>query len=103
MDDLVITGFDPGDLDSFKLKMKNIFEMSDLGLLSLYLGTEVRQSADGIAISQSAYAKKLLEKTNMAGSNACGVPMEPRFKLSKASTVPTMDATEYRNIVESLR
>ena len=39
----------------------------------------------------------------MAGSNPCHVPMEPRFKLSKYSTAPAMDATEYRSIVGSLR
>ena len=39
----------------------------------------------------------------MAGSNPCHSPMEPRFKLSKSSTAPATDATEYRSIVGSLR
>jgi hypothetical protein len=71
--------------------------------LSFYLGIKVRQGAARITISQSAYARKLLEKTNMAGCKPCHVPMEPRFKLSKASMAPAMDATEYRSIVRSLR
>ena len=39
----------------------------------------------------------------MAGSNPCHDPMEPRFKLSKCSTAPTTDTTEYQSIVGSLR
>ncbi|KAK1613736.1 hypothetical protein QYE76_019253 [Lolium multiflorum] len=39
----------------------------------------------------------------MAGSNPCHVPMEPCFKLSKCSTAPVTDATEYRSIVGNLR
>ena len=77
--------------------------MSDLGLLSYYLGIEVRQGPGGIEISQSAYAQKLLEKAGMAGSNPSHSPMEPRFKLSKSSTAPATDSTEYRSIVGSLR
>ena len=103
VDDLVITGSDTGELDKFKGEMKTQFQMSDLGLLSYYLGIEVRQGVDGIAISQYAYALKLLEKTGMEESNSCHVPMEPRFKLSKSSTAPATDATEYRSIVGSLR
>ncbi|MBE3102865.1 MAG: hypothetical protein IMZ40_01355 [Bacilli bacterium] len=103
VDDLVITGSNSSDIDKFKLEMKSLFQMSDLGLLSYYLGIEVRQGPSGIDISQSAYAQKLLEKAGMAGSNPCHVPIEPRFKLSKCSTAPATDATEYRSIVGSLR
>jgi hypothetical protein len=39
----------------------------------------------------------------MASSKPCHVPMEPRFKLSKASTAQATVATDYRNIVGSLR
>ena len=63
----------------------------------------MKQSAHGIIISQSAYARKLLEKSSMAGCKVCHTPMEPRFKLSKQSTSPAVDATEYRSIVGSVR
>ena len=34
------------------------FEMTDLGLLSYYLGIEVCQKEDFITVKQSSYAKK---------------------------------------------
>jgi hypothetical protein len=34
----------------------------------------------------------------MAGCNPCATPMEARLKLSKISSAPPMDATEYRGL-----
>ncbi|KAK1564064.1 hypothetical protein QYE76_018262 [Lolium multiflorum] len=79
------------------------FKMSDLGLLTLYLGIEVCQAPGHITLKQSAFAGKVLEKAGMADCNAAHVPMEPRLKLSKRSTNPPVDVTLYRSIVGSLR
>jgi hypothetical protein len=57
VDDLIITGSDASEIDTFKLQMQGQFKMSDLGLLSFYLGIEVLQREDGICISQSGYAR----------------------------------------------
>jgi hypothetical protein len=83
--------------------MADSFRMSDLGLLSYYLGIEVKQSGEGIALSQSNYALKILEKDGMLGCNPCQVPMETRLKLSKESDNQCVDATKYRSLVGSLR
>ena len=39
--------------------------MSDLGVLSYYLGIEVRQGKEALTLGQSAYALKLLERSGM--------------------------------------
>jgi hypothetical protein len=83
--------------------MKEKFKMSDLGLLSYYLGIEVKQAAGEITLGQAAYAGKLLDKAGMGDCNPVHVPMEPRLKLSKKSSNPPVDATFYRIIVGSLR
>ena len=72
-------------------------------MLSYYLGIEVRQGRRGIELLQSAYAKKILNKAGMEACNPCATPMEPRLKLSKQSTSPAVDATEYRSLIGSLR
>lgn len=101
VDDLIITG--GAGIGKFKLEMKRLFKMSDLGLLSYYLGLEVRQTADGISIGQAAYAAKLVERSGMAGCNPCAAPLEARIKLSKKSETPLADATEFRSLVGGLR
>jgi hypothetical protein len=63
-------------LKEFKEEMKRAFWMSDLGLLSFYLGIEVRQDAGGITLRQAHYAKKILEMVGMAYCKAAATPME---------------------------
>jgi hypothetical protein len=77
--------------------------MSDLGLLSFYLGIEVQQGSSGISLSQTTYARRILDKAGLANCNTCSTPMEPRCKMSKQSTAPPIPATEYRSLVGSLR
>jgi hypothetical protein len=77
--------------------------MSDLGLLCFYLGIEVQQNNGGITLTQSAYARKILDRAGMGSCNPCHTPMEARLKLSKASSAKLVDATEYRGLVGCLR
>jgi hypothetical protein len=101
VDDLIITG--RTGISKFKAEMMKMFKMSDLGLLSYYLGLEVKQTEEGIRIGQAAYAAKLVEWSGLADCNTCAVNMEPRLKLSKSSENPLVDATEYRSLVGGLR
>jgi hypothetical protein len=77
--------------------------MSDLGLLSFYLGIEVHQDNSGISLRQTTYAKRIIELGGLTGCNPAYTPMEERLKLSRDSTAKEVDATEYRHIVGSLR
>jgi hypothetical protein len=76
--------------------------MSDLGLLSYYLGIEVNQGPTVITLCQAAYTRKILEECGMASCNSTATPMENRLKLSKLSEKPTVDAKDYRSIVGAL-
>jgi hypothetical protein len=103
VDDLIITGSSTEVVARFKEQMLSTFSMSDLGLLSFYLGIEVQQSSSGITLKQAAYAAKLVDRAGLSGCNPVGIPMEPRLKLSKNSSNPPVDVTLYRSIVGSLR
>jgi hypothetical protein len=85
VDDLVITGSSLATVEEFKEEMKRAFLMSDLGLLSFYLGIELRQDARGITLRQAHYAK-ILEMAGMADCKAAATPMEERLRLSRDST-----------------
>jgi hypothetical protein len=103
VDDLIITGPSTQGIKKFKLQMVEIFKMSDLGLLTYYLGIEVKQDSGGITLSQGCYAKKILEKSGLEECNPCQVPMQVKLKLKKESDSPKVDATGYRSTVGSLR
>jgi hypothetical protein len=103
VDDLVITGSNNKSIQKFKQEMSTVFRMSDLGLLTYYLGIEVKQSDEGISLSQGSYAKKILEKGGLLDCNPCQVPMQPKLKLRKESNFVLVDDTVYRSLVGSLR
>ena len=52
VDDLILTGNDKALIGEIKKAIKNEVEMTNLGLLKYFLGTEVKQMHDGIFISQ---------------------------------------------------
>ena len=55
VDDLIITGSNTEEINSFKLSMKTKFDMIDVGLLNSYLGIQVIQEKDEIRICQENY------------------------------------------------
>jgi hypothetical protein len=103
VDDLIVAGEDVLEIDKFKKQMTSQFEMSDLGLLSFYLGIEVEQLEDHITIRQSSYAKKVLSQFGMADCNLAKFPMDPGAKLDADKQGKRVDATEYRRIIGCLR
>jgi hypothetical protein len=103
VDDLIITGATLKEVTKFKQEMTRLFQMSDLGELSFYLGIAVQQRAGLITLQQTAYAKKLLQRAGMEDCNPCSAPMEAQLKLSKAGNGKLVDATLYHSIVGGLR
>ncbi|XP_023769039.1 uncharacterized mitochondrial protein AtMg00810-like [Lactuca sativa] len=103
VDDLIITGSNTNDVVEFKEQMKKEFEMSDLGLLSYYLGIEVSQKKWGISLRQTTYAKKILEQFGLLDCNPTTSPMEPKLKVKKDEDGEKVDPTEYRRVVGCLR
>ncbi|KAG6532540.1 hypothetical protein ZIOFF_006386 [Zingiber officinale] len=91
------------NINKFKQQMMAEFDMSDLGLLSYYLGIEVEQQKNRILLRQSAYAKKILSHFKMADCNATKHPMEPKTQLHKDLEGTPIDATEYRRLIGCLR
>jgi hypothetical protein len=91
VDDLVITGTKDAEV-AFKEEMNATFQMSDLGLLSFYLGIEVHQGDSGITLRQSSYANRVVELARHTDCNPALTPMEERLKLSHDSTTE-VDAT----------
>lgn len=51
--------------ERFKHSMKQEFDMFDLGKMKYFLDVEVVQSTEGIFISQTKYAKEVLERFDM--------------------------------------
>ncbi|TXG52111.1 hypothetical protein EZV62_021280 [Acer yangbiense] len=87
VDDLIITGNNPDMIAEFKKAMIGHFEMTDLGLMSYFLGIEVSQTDNGIFLCQKKYAGDVLKKFKMEGCKPILTPVEERLKLVKDGSV----------------
>jgi hypothetical protein len=80
VDDLLVTGSYEKLIEEFKAEMLNVFKKTNLGLMSYFLGMEVKQSNDGIFICQMKYAKEILKKFHMENCKSISTPMNMNLK-----------------------
>ncbi|KAL2252268.1 UNVERIFIED_CONTAM: Retrovirus-related Pol polyprotein from transposon TNT 1-94, partial [Sesamum indicum] len=63
--------------------LKNKFEMKDMGEANVILGIKLTRSTDGIAISQSHYVEKIIEKFGYQNSGIAKTPYDPSLRYSQ--------------------
>lgn len=83
--------------------MSDMFEMSNLGKLTYYLGIEVEQGYGFIELKQTSYAKKILGKAGLAECNPTKYPMDPKEQLTKDMGGKRVDVTQFKSLVGGLR
>ena len=83
--DLLITGSSKDEIAFLKDAMNHAFSMTDLGLLSQFLGLEIVQTKNGIKVHQSKYALDLLNKF-MKDCKPSKTPFLSGVKLEEADS-----------------
>uniref|UniRef100_A0A803MTM6 Reverse transcriptase Ty1/copia-type domain-containing protein n=1 Tax=Chenopodium quinoa TaxID=63459 RepID=A0A803MTM6_CHEQI len=92
-------------IESFKQDMMSQFEMTGLGLMNYFLGMEIKQTEEGIFISQKKYSQNILRKFKMDNSKSGQYPLLALAqieKLSKEDNSEDADVKQYRSIIGSL-
>jgi len=82
--------------------MMKVFEMTDLGEMSYFLGMEVQQNQRGIFISQQIYAKEILKKFKMEECKSMTMPMNLKEKFCKEDGDGKVDEAIYRSLIGCL-
>ena len=82
--------------------MNHAFSMTDLGLLSQFLGLEIAQSQHGIKVHQSKYALDLQNKFNMKDCKPSKTLFLSGVKLEEAGSSPMVNNTLYRQLIGCL-
>ncbi|GJV48739.1 retrovirus-related pol polyprotein from transposon TNT 1-94 [Tanacetum coccineum] len=90
-------------IDEIKKSTTKEFEMKDIGLMSYYLGIEVKQTDEGLFICQERYAKDILKRFGMDKCNPIDTPLEHKAKPSKHDREKKVDSTLFKSLVGSLR
>ena len=76
--------------------------MTDLGILSQFLGLEISQTKAGIKVHQSKYALEFLNKFKMKDCKARKTPFLSGVNLEEADSSPMVNNTLYRQLIGCL-
>ncbi|CAL5347060.1 unnamed protein product [Camellia sinensis] len=102
VDDLLVTGSSKELIDKFKEEMKDVFEMTDLGRMTFFLGMQVHQKQNEIFLCQHKYAKEILKKFNMQECKPTATPMNQKEKFCKEDGAEKVDERLYRSLIGCL-
>ncbi|KAL0547185.1 hypothetical protein IC582_017113 [Cucumis melo] len=102
VDDLLVTGNNADHIQNFKWEMMKMFEMTDLGLMSYFLGIEIKQGQGEVFICQKKYAKEILKKFKMDECKAVSTPMNQKEKLCKEDGADKVDEGYFRSLIGCL-
>ncbi|KAL2237188.1 UNVERIFIED_CONTAM: Retrovirus-related Pol polyprotein from transposon TNT 1-94 [Sesamum indicum] len=86
-----------------KSVLKNKYEMKDMGETNVILGIKSTRSTDGIAISQSHYVEKIIEKFGYQNSRIAKTPYDPSVALFKNESGVPVAQLRYSQIIGSLQ
>jgi len=91
VDDIIFGATLDSQAHDFSEEMKQEFEMSMICELNYFLGLQVKQTSEGIFISQSKYPK-----------SHARTPMSTNVKIRADLTRKQVDHTLYKSMIESL-
>ncbi|KAL0548995.1 hypothetical protein IC582_013474 [Cucumis melo] len=102
VDDLLVIENNADHIQNFKWEMMKMFERTDLGLMSYFLGIEIKQGQGEVFICQNKYAKKILKKFKMDECKAVSTPMNQKEKLCKEDGADKVDEGYFRSLIGCL-
>jgi len=102
VDDIIFGSTVDSQAHEFSEEMKQEFEMRMIGELTYFLGLQVKESSEGIFISQSKYAKDLVKQFGLDGKSHSRTPMSTSVKISADLTGKSVDPTLYGSMIGSL-
>ena len=83
IDDMLIMSRDIANVNATKRMVASTFDMKDLGVADLILGIRIHKTPQGLALSQSHYIEKVLDKFKYLNFNVAKTPIDVSFALQK--------------------
>nr|GEZ75372.1 uncharacterized mitochondrial protein AtMg00810-like [Tanacetum cinerariifolium]GEZ81821.1 uncharacterized mitochondrial protein AtMg00810-like [Tanacetum cinerariifolium] len=102
VDDIIFGATNKDLCKSFEKLIKDKFQMSSMGLLTLFLGLHVKQKNDGIFISQDKYVAEILRKFGLTEGKSASTPFDIEKPLLKDPDGEDADVHTYRSMIGSL-
>jgi hypothetical protein len=102
MDDTIFDGSSHSLVSIYQMLMKNEFQMSMMGELTLFLGIQIKQTKEVTFVHQAKYMKDLIKKFAMADAKPVSTPMSTTIALDPDEDGDAFDQRECRSIIGSL-
>ena len=101
VDDMLIISRDISDINATKRMLVSKFDMKDLGVADVILGIRIYRTPQGLAMSQSHYIEKVLDKFKYLDFNIAKTPLDVSFALQK-NEGESDSQLEYARVLGSL-
>lgn len=97
VDDIILTVSSTQLLQTITASLKEEFPMLDLGKIHHFLGIKADYNEKGLFLSQTQYAKEIIECAGMSDYKPFATPVDLKSKLSADDGELLEDPTAYRN------
>jgi hypothetical protein len=102
VDDIIFGSTNKYFCDEFSKIMTNRFEMSMMGVLTFFLGFQIKKIKDGSFIRQTKYTCDILKKFGMDNAKPIKTRMDTNGHLDLDMSGTSVDQKLYHSIIESL-
>jgi hypothetical protein len=102
VDDIIFGSTNKSFCEEFSKIMTDRFEMSMMGVLTFFLGFQIKQAKEGTFISQSKYTCGILKKFGMYNAKPIKTPMGTNGHLDLDLGGTSVDQKVYHSIIRSL-
>jgi hypothetical protein len=102
VDDIIFGSTNKLFCDEFSKIMMDRFKMSMMGVLTFFLGFQIKQVKEGTFISQTKYTRDILKKFTMDKAKLIKTPMGTNGHLDLNLDGTSVDQKVYHSIIRSL-
>jgi hypothetical protein len=102
VDDIIISSTNKSFCDEFSKIRTDRFEMSMMGVLTFFLGFQIKQAKEGTFISQTKYTRDILKKFGMDKGKSIKTPKGTNEHLNLDLGGTSVDQKVYRSMIGSL-
>jgi hypothetical protein len=102
IDDIIFGSTNKSFCDEFSKIMTDRFEMSMMGVLTFFLGFQIKQAKEGTFNSQTKYTRDILKKFGMDKAKPIKTPIGTNGHLDLDLDGTLVDQKVYHSMIESL-
>jgi len=97
-----VTGNNTSLVEKFKQEMIEAFEVTDIGLMTFFLGMEIVQDEHEVFICQKKYAKEIPKKFKLEERKEMSTLVNQKKKLCKEDGTYKIDLAHFRSLIGCL-